>query len=100
MYPNESEKLVVKPRGDQEVRYRLLLSPESVVEVLVGHNRTLIDEGTTIGIIGTPLEQTVPMLKRISVLLTHSLETLTIDVTTSIDSSVSLSMTLIANPSP
>jgi hypothetical protein len=74
MYPNEPEKLVVEPRGDQEVRYRLLLSPESVVEALVGHNRTLIDEGTTIGIIGTPLEQTVPMLKRISVLLTHDLE--------------------------
>jgi len=49
---------------DEWTQYSLLRSAESVEESPQRHNRALIDEGSTVGIIGGLLEQTVPVLSR------------------------------------
>jgi len=53
----------------------LILWPEFVEEVPVGYKRALIDESTTVDVIGIELEYTMPVLQhRKSVLLQRNLE--------------------------
>jgi len=46
-------------------KYRLLESLELVCEALAWDNGTLIDECTAVGVIGIPLEDSVPMLYKV-----------------------------------
>jgi hypothetical protein len=62
MYPEKPENQLSRTRGGQEGLYRLLLCIEFIEEALERYNRALRDEGSTVGVIGTLLEQTVPML--------------------------------------
>ena len=84
-------------------QHSLLRSAESVAEIPQRHNRALIDEGSTVGIIGGLLEQTVPVLSRENAALVEPQEvkeTLTIEVTRSMVSSVSPLRTLIEKLAP
>ncbi len=59
-------------RGCEEGKgklYRLFVRVEFVVEALIRYNRALADKGGTVGVVGTLLEQTVPMLWGMGVLL-------------------------------
>ena len=51
-----------RARVGQGRQYRLIVRVKLVVEALARHNRALRDEGSTVGVIGMLLEQTVPML--------------------------------------
>jgi hypothetical protein len=57
-----SRNQLSRTRGGRGKLYRLLVWIELVVEALARHNRALRDEGRTVGVIGTLLKQTVPML--------------------------------------
>jgi hypothetical protein len=52
--------------GDRKMQYRLLKCTEQVEEALVWYNRTLSDGGRAISPTGSILEDTVPMLQRMS----------------------------------
>ena len=83
--------------------YSLLRSAETVAEILPRHNRALIDEGSTVGIIGGLLEQTVPVLSRENAAVVEPQkvkETLTIEVNRSMVRSVSLLRTLMEKLAP
>jgi hypothetical protein len=62
MYPKKPENQLPRTRGRQEGPYRLLPWVELVEEALGRYNRALRDKGSTIGVVGMRLEQTVPML--------------------------------------
>lgn len=50
------------------MKYGLIPHVECVGEALGRYNGALRDEGSTVGIVGTGLKYTVPVLERISVL--------------------------------
>ena len=88
---------------DKGTRYSLLRSAESIAERPQRHNRALIDEGSTVSIIGGLLEQTVPVLSRENAALVKPQkvkETLTIEVTRSMVRSLRLLTTLIEKSAP
>jgi hypothetical protein len=62
MCPRNSRDQLPGTRGGQEGPYRLLSCVEFVEEALGRYNRALRDKGSTVGIVGMRLEQTVPML--------------------------------------
>jgi hypothetical protein len=67
MYPVKSDVIVsFRSGGNSKVQYSLLLCIELVEEAFIGYNRALGDEGSAICIIGFPLENTMPMLQRIT----------------------------------
>ena len=72
-----------------EVTQHSLLGPAELIgEISPRYNRALIDEGTTIGIIGGLLEQTVPVLSKENAAVVKPRkikETLTIEVRRSIE---------------
>ena len=88
---------------DEWTQYSLLRSAEFVGEIPQRHNRALIDEGSTVSIIGGLLEQTVPVLSRENAALVEPQkvkESLTIEVTRSMVRSISLLTTLIEKLAP
>jgi len=88
---------------DAGTQYGLLRSAEFVGEIPRRHNRALIDEGSTVGIIGGLLEQTVPVLSKENAAVVKPQkvkETLTIEVTRSMVGSTSLLTTLIEKSAP
>jgi|SRR6266403_2873403 len=59
-------------RGCEEGKgkpYRSFARAEFVFEALIRYNRALVDKSGAVGVVGTLLEETVPMLWRMSVLL-------------------------------
>ena len=81
-----------------------LLGPAELIgEFPPRYNRALIDEGTTIGIVGGLLEQTVPVLSRENAAVVGARkvkETLTIEVTKSMVRSLRRLTTSIEKSAP
>jgi hypothetical protein len=60
----------VRGCGNSKGQYRLLLCIKLVDEAVIRYNRALGDEGSAIYVIGSALEDTVPMLQRINAYIT------------------------------
>jgi hypothetical protein len=85
------------------IQHSLLGTAELIGEFPSRYNRALIDEGTTIGIVGSLLEQTVPVLSKENAPVAKARkvkETLTIEVTRSMVRSLRLLMTSIEKSAP